>query len=196
MSVKFTSKGLSMLLACTLSLSVPVTAYSQGSHQVRITMTVDKQPLQQVLETLGKKHGYQLFYNASLVKGIKVSANLKQADINQVMSRLLANTNLQYSIKGKTIVITSSAKGQQGKTLLKGRVVDNTGVGLPGVNIYTKDRTQLAVTDLDGNFAFAKPLTRGVVVNFTSVGMKSQRITCDGRRSERAGRRGCNRCGK
>lgn len=94
MSVKFTSKGLSMLLACTLSLSVPVTAYSQGSHQVRITMTVDKQPLQQVLETLGKKHGYQLFYNASLVKGIKVSANLKQADINQVMSRLLANTNL------------------------------------------------------------------------------------------------------
>lgn len=181
MSVKFTSKGLSMLLACTLSLSVPVTAYSQGSHQVRITMTVDKQPLQQVLETLGKKHGYQLFYNASLVKGIKVSANLKQADINQVMNRLLANTNLQYSIKGKTIVITSSsAKGQQGKTLLKGRVVDNTGVGLPGVNIYTKDRTQLAVTDLDGNFAFAKPLTRGVVVNFTSVGMKSQRITYNG----------------
>lgn len=35
MDVNFTSRGLSVLLASALSLSIPVAAYSQGSHQTK-----------------------------------------------------------------------------------------------------------------------------------------------------------------
>ena len=68
MDVNFTSRGLSVLLASALSLSIPVAAYSQGGHH-------QTKP--------------------------------------------------------------SSVKGQQGKVFLRGQVVDNTSVGLPGVSVYT-----------------------------------------------------------
>ena len=35
MDVNFTSRGLSVLLASALSLSIPVAAYSQGGHQTK-----------------------------------------------------------------------------------------------------------------------------------------------------------------
>ena len=81
MDVNFTSRGLSVLLASALSLSIPVAAYSQGGHQTK----------------------------------------------------------------------PSSVKGQQGKVFLRGQVVDNTSVGLPGVSVYTNGNTLLAVTAVNGN---------------------------------------------
>ncbi len=113
MDVNFTSRGLSVLLASALSLSIPVAAYSQGGHQTK----------------------------------------------------------------------PSSVKGQQGKVFLRGQVVDNTSVGLPGVSVYTNGKTLLAVTDVNGNFTITKPIKIGSVLSFVSVGLKPQRVTYNGQAS-------------
>ena len=182
MGVRLHSKGLMALLALTLSLSSPY-AQAQNVQKENISMTVNKKPLEKVLETLSKKYGYQLFYNASLVEGIKVSANVDNATIQQTMKSLLAGTGLQFTVKGKSIVITTAPKAGAKKTLLTGTVVDNTGMGIPGVNIFTQDKSQGAVTDLDGNFAFPKIMDHGTVLNFSSIGMKSQSIVYGGESS-------------
>ena len=77
----------------------------------------------------------------------------------------------------------SSVKGQQGKVFLRGQVVDNTSVGLPGVSVYTNGKTLLAVTDVNGNFTITKPIKIGSVLSFVSVGLKPQRVTYNGQAS-------------
>ncbi|MEY8685966.1 SusC/RagA family TonB-linked outer membrane protein [Bacteroides sp. AN502(2024)] len=180
MKVRFISRGLMMLLAFILSFSAPE-VHAQNVRKEAITMTANKKPLAEVLEKLSKQYKYQLFYNTALTKGIRVSASFKNADIDQVMKKLLTGTGLSYSIKGKTIVITSAdGKKTANTTLLKGRVLDKEGLGIPGVNIFTQDKSQGAVSDIDGNFAFAKPLAHGTVLNFTSIGMKTQNVVYSG----------------
>ncbi|WP_294626928.1 SusC/RagA family TonB-linked outer membrane protein [uncultured Bacteroides sp.] len=180
MKVRFISRGLMMLLAFILSFSAPEVR-AQSAQKDAITMTANKRPLAEVLEKLSKQYKYQLFYNTSLLKGIRVSASFKNVGIEQVMEKLLAGTGLSYNIKGKTIVITSAnGKDAPATTLLKGRVLDKEGQGIPGVNIFTRDKSQGAVSDIDGNFAFGKPLAHGTVLNFTSIGMKTQNIVYDG----------------
>ena len=183
MKERFISRGLMMLLVFTMSFLTPA-AYAQGDQQERITISANQKPLEQVLEKLGKDYNYQVFYNTSLVKGIKVSAKLKNATMDEIMQQLLKDTKLQYNIKGKTIVITATPKNQgPNKTLLSGVVVDKDGNGIPGVNIFTQDKQFGAASDIDGNFAFAQPLPYGTVLNFTSIGMKSHSVVYDGEKT-------------
>ena len=183
MKVRFISRGLMMLLVVTMSF-LAQTVYAQSIQQERITISANKKPLEQVLEKLGKEYSFQVFYNTSLVKGIKVSAKVKDATVEETMQQLLKNTNLQYNIKGKTIVITAIPKNKEvNKTLLSGVVVDRNGDGIPGVNVFTQDKQQGAASDIDGNFMFATPLPYGTVLNFTSIGMKPHTVVYQGEKT-------------
>ena len=97
MRERFILQGLVMLIAFTLSLATPFKAYAQSGQKERITITVKQKPLEEVLKKLSKEYNYQLFYNNSLVKGIRVSVSIQKAGINQTMDVLLAGTGLQYS---------------------------------------------------------------------------------------------------
>lgn len=179
MKKRFITKGLIMAVAFIVSCSAPL-AYAQTAQPEKITITVNKKPLESVLEKLSKQYDYQFFYNASLLKGISVSATLEGTNINNVMKTLLAGTGLQYSLKGKMIVITAIPKKAITKTLLNGRVTDSEGTVIPGVAIFTQDMSQGTVTDIDGRFAFQKPLEYGTVLKFTSVGMKPHNVVYSG----------------
>ena len=114
MTEKLISKGLMLAISLILSCTAPL-AYAQTSQPEKITVTVSKKPLENVLEKLSKQYGYQFFYNASLLKGVNVSVSLQEAEINNVMKTLLTGTGLQYSIKGRTIVIPPSPRRRQPK---------------------------------------------------------------------------------
>lgn len=58
---------------------------------------------------------------------------------------------------------------------LTGKVVDEMGVGLPGVSVVVKGTTNGVITDLDGNFALEVPSNAEVLV-FSFVGMKQQEV--------------------
>lgn len=106
MTNKFISKGLMTGIAFILSCTAPL-AYAQTGRPEKMTIAVAGKPLENVLEKLSKQYDYQFFYNASLLKGISVSVSLQEADIHEIMKKLLAGTGLQYSLKERTIVITA-----------------------------------------------------------------------------------------
>lgn len=179
MTNKFISKGLMMVVALTLSCSAPL-VYAQTTHSEKVTLTVSKKSIESVLEKLSKEYDYQFFYNASLLKGVSVSVDLRNTDMKKVMQSLLAGTGLQYSIKGKTIVITTIQKKSANKVLLNGRVADSDGNAIPGVTIFTQDKSQGAVSDIDGRFSFPQPLEHGTLLSFTSIGMKPHNLVYGG----------------
>lgn len=179
MTNRFISKRLVIALALTMSLSTPL-VYAQSTQSEKITITVNKKPLENVLEKLSKQYDYQFFYNASLLKGVSASVSVQDTDIHHVMKTLLAGTGLQYSIKGKTIVITATPKKTMTKTLLIGRVADSEGTAIPGVTIMNQEKTQAAVSDIDGRFSFTQPLEYGTVLSFSSIGMKTHNLVYGG----------------
>ena len=179
MTNRFISKGLTALLAFTLSCSAPL-VYAQTSQSEKITLTANKKPLEVILEKLSKQYDYQFFYNAALLKKVSVSATLQDADINNVMKTLLAGTGLQYTLKGRMIVITAIQKKATSNKLLNGRITDSEGTTLPGVTIQTQDKSQMAVSDIDGRFNFPKPLEYGTVLSFSSIGMKPHDVVYGG----------------
>lgn len=182
MTNRFISKGLMVAIAFTLSCSAPL-VYAQTNPSEKITITVDKKPLGTVLEKLSKLYNYQFFYNASLLKGINVSVALQATDIHKAMDALLSGTGLQYTLKGKTIVITAIQKKAVAKTLLIGRVTDSEGVVVPGVTVFTKDKSQGTVTDIDGRFSFPQPLEYGTLLTFSSIGMKPTHVVYSGEKT-------------
>lgn len=66
---------------------------------------------------------------------------------------------------------TSFAYAQS--VMVKGKVVDNTNEGLPGVNVLVKGSTSLGtITDLDGNYAITVPNSKQTLV-FTYIGYQT-----------------------
>lgn len=182
MTNRLISRGLMLAVAFILSCSVPL-AYAQTTQPEKITLTANGKSLENVLEKLSKQYNYQFFYNSSLLKGVKVSVSLENAGIEQAMKSLLSGTGLQYSMKGKTIVITAIPPKAMVKTFLSGRVTDSEGVAIPGATIFTQDKSLGAISDIDGRFIFTSPLEYGTVLNVSSVGMKSNNVVYSGEKN-------------
>ena len=65
------------------------------------------------------------------------------------------------------------------QTLITGRVTDDQGQTLPGVNVLVKGTTQGVVTDTEGKFALQNVPDNAVLV-FSFIGFKTVEVTWDG----------------
>ena len=63
---------------------------------------------------------------------------------------------------------------------VSGKVTDDTGDGLPGVNVVLKGTTTGVTTDLDGNYQISVPDDNTVLV-YSSVGMRTQEVSVGAR---------------
>ena len=59
-----------------------------------------------------------------------------------------------------------------------GTVTDEQGNPLVGVTVVVVDSNKGTTTDINGNYSIAVP--KGGILEFTYIGMSSQRITCGG----------------
>ena len=74
---------------------------------------------------------------------------------------------------------TATAFGQS--FTVSGAVTDDTGEGMPGVNIIEKGTTNGTVTDVDGRFSFSNVTSESVLV-FSFLGFVNQEITVGNKR--------------
>lgn len=72
------------------------------------------------------------------------------------------------------VFLLASASALAQRTV-SGRVTDESGEGLPGVNVVIKGTTTGVTTDLDGNYQISVPDDNAILV-FSSVGMATQEI--------------------
>src|SRR6478735_9122917 len=55
------------------------------------------------------------------------------------------------------------------KVIITGKVIDNTGMGLPGANVVEKGTKSSTTTDMDGNYKIS--VNKGAVLVFAFIGM-------------------------
>nr|WP_289191392.1 carboxypeptidase-like regulatory domain-containing protein [Bacteroides acidifaciens] len=100
------------------------------------------------------------------------------------MKQIIGNKPLEYTIDKQFITVTSkeanrTAEPRQETIKVQGKVVDENGVPVPGVNIKIHGTKQGTMTDLDGRYTVkVKP---DDVLDFSFIGYKTEQIPVKGK---------------
>lgn len=168
---------LTFLLACFFTLWT-TTATAQGNASVK----VKNAPLPQVLRQLEMKTDYRFLYVNDDLKGYTYSGTLELKDINSTMTQLLQGKPLSYSINQQYITITKQGAQSTSSTYtLHGKVVDENGAELPGVNIRVQGSKTYAVSGLDGTYSIE--VHAGDVLRFTFIGYREEIAAVKGKKT-------------
>ena len=150
------------VLAISLSASV-LTAQAQNA---RITLNLSDVPMSQVMKEIEKQTRY-LFINKGVDTGKKLSVNLTQKTIQEVLDYVLKNTDITYKIDGTYIILAE--KAAEKPVAVTGKVSDVNGVPVIGASVVVKGTTVGTSTDMDGTFSLQVPppaATAQLEVNF------------------------------
>ena len=94
----------------------------------------------------------------------------------QSVAKVNASKNVTLDIKSKVI---SDRNKLANAAVITGKVVDETGLGLPGVTVKIKGTNNATVTDASGNFTINAPDNAVLVISF--LGYQTQEVSVAGK---------------
>ncbi|HBL78098.1 MAG: SusC/RagA family TonB-linked outer membrane protein [Bacteroidetes bacterium GWF2_42_66] len=157
------------------------------SQTKRFSLNEKDISVKEVLNLIEKQSGYRFFYeDEKLNVDEKLSINIDNSTIEEVLVRLFKQTNIEYKVLENNFVVLKSKNSgdhfnapQQSKTV-SGKVTDSAGAPLPGVSVVIKGTTQGIITDFDGKYSLNNVPTDATLV-FSFVGMKTVESAVSGK---------------
>ncbi len=148
--------------------------------QEQINLNVKNVSLEKFFELLEKKSNYTFLYNNQAIPNQTVNINVQNATVPQILDDALKNTELSYRVLSeKLVVITEKSAAQVADIKISGKVIDATGLGLPGATISIKNGKNLTTTDANGNFIVTVPEDATLMVSY--IGYQTQEIAVAGK---------------
>ena len=167
------------IVLCMLSLfcASAKTGYSQTTE---ISLNLRDVTVPEALEEIKKQSEYSFWYkNDEIDLKRKVSVEVTNSDIHQVLHAILDRQGLSYTIEDKHIVIfkkqDTPSEPQQSSRKVTGLVVDHNGEPIIGANVLIKGTTNGTITDLDGRFMLDVPFD--AVLSVSYIGYDSREIS-------------------
>lgn len=168
-----------MVLAVCLSAGLPCRHVSAQNTSKRFDLVCHDEAMPSVLKKVEKVSGFKVLFTYNEVQHFKVTVNLKQKTVEEVMVAITASFPLSFRINGKYVSVLSLKR--QNMRQITGQVKDTNGDPLPGVNVRTDDSSVGGATDMDGKFAIAIPEGKQVkTVHFSYIGMQKLSMPFDG----------------
>lgn len=142
-----------------------------------VTLSFRDKPLIDVLNELKRQSGYELIYNSKYFSGnAKITVSIKNQSLQAALEKCLAGHPFTFDIIDKTIVIKRKPAGTKGKIefqpqkiTVTGKVLDEKGNGLGGVNIKVKETDIKTTTNDQGSFGI-EVFEIGASLQFSLVG--------------------------
>ncbi|RAJ24567.1 SusC/RagA family TonB-linked outer membrane protein [Pedobacter cryoconitis] len=149
-----------MKLTTILLFLALMQASAKGYSQ--ISLKEKNVSLERILESIKKQTGYVFFYDAHDIRGIKMSIDVKTASIETVLNECTKVLPLTFKIVGNNVLLKRTDLTLSGSedyykiTVLRGRVLDEKGMPLPGVSIILSadNFKQSAQTNGNGEYIF------------------------------------------
>lgn len=149
----------------------------------KITINEKNVSLKEIFNDIKTQGSFDVFYSSTLIDpSSKVTVNVQQGSVEDVLNEALANLPLTYSINEKVIVITRKralppapvTTAMAADTAVNGTVVDaKTKESIPGATVSIKQRKGLAITDKDGHFSLNARVGDSLIVTFVGYKPKS-----------------------
>ncbi|MDB5091582.1 MAG: hypothetical protein JWR09_5576 [Mucilaginibacter sp.] len=172
-----------IVILTTAILQVSANAYAQ-----KITLSQKNVSIEKIFDEIRIQSGYDFFYNIRLIKQAKpVSVELKDASLEETLKACFENQPFTYSIKENAVIVRPKQDLLLNKATEKyiaidvnGKVLDEKGIGLPGVTVKVKGTTQGTITDVNGNFKF-KGLDDNAILVISFIGYERREVKADGK---------------
>ena len=180
------------LLLIVVGVSMAI-AHSSGAQNVlgrQVTVSMEQVKLGSLLEKIEKSASVKFVYSTKINSGERVSLHASGRPLAEVLDELLTPLRISYEVVDSRILLRktpSKRENMEGYIPLEevdrrvtGKVTDEKGDALPGVNILVKGTQQGTVTDASGAFALTVPGENSVLV-VSFVGYVTQEITAGNR---------------
>ena len=169
-----------------LLLSMGITcAYANNDSSISIEQILEQKQstMLDILKYIETETGYVFFYSDEIKSELnrKIQTGVVKGSIQEILNPLFEKTELTYQINGNQVVVKRKAisgpvslpaVSQKKSITVTGVITDETGEPLIGANIWLKNSSTGAVTDIDGKYEI-KVDGVGGVLTFSYMGMKS-----------------------
>lgn len=119
-----------ILFICIFQLQA-VTSYSQTTT---LSIETEETALMDIFSEIESRSEFLFNYRDSDVSHIKAKVNIKNGDIKEVLTQVLSNTDLSFSINDRHITIFKAPRVEkEDKKIITGNVKDNYGEFLLGI---------------------------------------------------------------
>jgi len=166
-------------MATVWSQTAPQTQAAKAAEQQRVTLHLREVRLADVFKEIHRQTGMEFAYNSSDVRAIEpVTVEADNKPLSQVLTQLLAGTELRYRVSNRTITLWRERQHTAAAPhVVHGRVTDGQGEPLPGATVRLKSRSIGVVTDMEGNYQLRIPENDpdGVLL-FSFIGMLTQSV--------------------
>ena len=160
-----------------LVVSIHLSVFATG--QDRITVVVRNTEWTKALVAVEKASKYRFVYSNDIVPvNRKIDLVVRDADLPQVMDKLLASTSLSYKVMPDNAVVLFSKVPVPVEIRVSGRVTDENGNPLSGASVRVKGSTQGVSANANGEYAITVP--DDAVLIFSFVGYDERQIPVSG----------------
>lgn len=166
--------------------------YGQSLLSQKISINANGSEVKKVLNQVEKQVDVRFVFSSKLIQsGRKVNVSAQNKPLYEVLDDILTPLGLQYELSGKIIIlkrlenlpeVVPPGKNDAPKKNVSGKVLDEAGLGLPGVSVVLKGTQIGTTTNTDGGFQLdiADDVVAKAVIVFSFVGFKTQEIVLGG----------------
>lgn len=166
---------LTVLFSLIAMLNVSASVFSQKD---KLSIRVENMRIRDLFREIESNTEYAFFYNDQYTELEKtVTLNTNDDQIENVLNGLLCNTSLDYKVLENNFIVIVPKNNMQ-NVEISGKIIDETGYPLPGVNILEKGTTNGAISDFDGNYKI-KVANQQAVLVFSYMGYLKQEVNIE-----------------
>lgn len=158
--------------------------------QTKIDINVTGVTLEELFKEIQNKSEFVFFYKDDVLNSKKkISINLKNVSLAAILDNAFLNTDLDYKIDDRQVVVKKKIVSVEAATVLNhtkfqgfsvsGIITDNTGAPLPGASIVEKGTTNGTQTDFEGNFSITVE-REGAILTISYIGFTTMEVAASG----------------
>ena len=163
---------LSLLVLCT-----HLAVFANG--QDKITVVVRNTVWSKALAAVEKASNYRFVYSTDIAPvDKKIDLVVRDADLPEVMDKLLVNTTLSYKVMPDNVVVLFSKVPVPVEIRVSGKITDENGAPLAGASVRVKGSNLGVSANASGDYAITVP--DDAVLIFSYVGYDEKQIAVSG----------------
>ncbi|PJJ09100.1 iron complex outermembrane receptor protein [Flavobacterium sp. 1] len=168
-------------------LSLALLSFQSGHSTViflknsNVKNKIEKATLVSIFSKLSHQTGYKFSYGEAIIADNTVyTVNYANESVTLILEDLSKKANFNYNINGKLVLIKKAVavaanRKAVEKSTVKGKVVDENGVPIPGVTVLESNTSNFVVTGYDGDFELL--VTDSKTIQLSYMGYKTKTVT-------------------
>lgn len=163
------------LALLTVQSGYSTTRYKKSN----VNNKIEKATLVSIFSKLSQQTDYKFSYGQAIISDNTVyTVNYTNESVAVILSDLSKKANFNYNINGKLVLIQKTAPVKISeaaeKIRIKGKIVDENGVPMPGVTVLETATKNATVTNFDGEFELS--VTEGKTIEVSYLGYQTKTV--------------------